>query len=53
MVSTAADHVARGKVLSEAEARPIVLSICDDEMGRLPEEGVVTYLAYALARRTR
>jgi len=53
VVATAADYVARGAVLNEAEARSIVLSICGEEIGGEPDQSIVTYLAYALARRTR
>jgi len=53
VVVTAAEHVARGAVLNEAEARSIVLSIYGEEIGGEPDQSIVTYLAYALARRTR
>jgi hypothetical protein len=46
-------HAEQKRVLTEDQAREIVLSICDElHVGR-PEDEVLAYMSYALARRTR
>jgi hypothetical protein len=52
VVATAGEHRERGVRLSEPAARGLVLRICDDEHVVRPDEGVLSYLAYAMSRRT-
>jgi hypothetical protein len=53
VVSVAQDLVSRGIVVSEREARSIVLTLCTEERVERPADDLLDYLAYALARRTR
>jgi len=53
IIATAEHNAAQGRVISEPEAREIVLAIADEEGVGYPGDSVLNYWAYSLARRTR